>query len=106
MGRRKKVVNNNDEFDNGQFIVRPKTPFQLRRDVIDYPTRVAITLYTLCGWSQVEAYLTAFPNSRLSPQSAPVVANRWFNDRWIKVYCELYANYYGGTCFHIKKPKL
>lgn len=104
--KRNTVVVDNPDLEDDSRSVRPKTPYTIRRDLIDYSTRVAITLYVLAGWSQVDAYLTAFPRSKLSPQSAPVVASRWFNSWEIRDKCRLFAEYYTGTCFPVKESCL
>lgn len=96
---RRKSNNSNSEFSDGAGRVRV-SPRQLRRDRIDPKTRLALILNCLCGYSQSEAYATAF-NFRGSHNSLAPTASRFFNSPEVREFARLFVSYYEEVPYHI-----
>lgn len=98
----KRKVYNNKSTDFSSLSYRD-SPRQLRRDLINRQERLALILHCLCGYSQSEAYATAFDFHGSYTSLAPT-ASRFFNSPKIRSVAELFVRYYDGVSYHVN-PK-
>lgn len=94
-----KKVNNNKRSDTS-VSSHKQTPRQLRRDIINRRERLASILHCLCGYTQSEAYATAF-DFRGSHTSLGPIASRFFSSPKIHAAAQLFVRYYDGVPYHI-----
>lgn len=95
-------VNNNNSLERSS-LSRKQTPRQLRRDIINRRERLALILHCLCGYTQSEAYATAF-DFKGSHTSLGPLASRFFSSPKIHAAAQLFVRYYNGVPYHVN-PK-
>lgn len=105
---RKRVVDNNFDFEMPSSMrQRCKSPYTIRSGELTDSERAAISLIVLLGWPIWKGYLIGFPEAkRLSPQSLPVVASRWWSHPRIRNYANIMADFFHETTYHVNTKYL